>query len=817
MDNNIVNEKNEKLEFRDHSFLKEPFEDLSPIQAVIKCSQIGWSTLAILKTLWAAKNKGWNIIYTLPTGDGVSDFVSSKVNPIIAQNASISSLVRDKDSVQQKQIGNSFIFYRGTHSGKSQGDKMESGRGIMLTSDLNVHDESDRSDQTIIEQYESRLANSNYKGRWYFSNPTAPGIGAHRYWLLSDQKHWFVKCSTCSHWQFLSWPFNIDRERKVFCCVKCQTEITDDTRRNGQWVKKYNNREISGYWISQLINAKTSAKDILLAEATKDKQYFYNFILGLPYKGSDVVVDRETIVQNIVLTDNSRLNVAMGVDNGVEKHYVIGNEEGIFEIGVTKDWKVIEDKIKRYNAYAVIDLNPYPKAPKELAEKYRGRVWCSFYKRDKDQLGTVQFGDGDRRGMVYSDRNKIIQETIDQIVDGGINYNLPESALEQYIAHWDNLYQVIEEDSLGVPRAVWMTTENRPDHFCLVGNTQITTIQGLKRLDKIKVGDKVLTRKGFKKVYRAWLTQKNVKVITINFSDGSSLTGTGNHKILTKRGWLTLDTTVYGDIIESVNSYNFLCQKSLSIKESNLDVIPKQKQEQNKYILSQMEHLEQKVWDVYMKKYGRIKTEKYQKVGLSIIRTAIRLIMQSKIWNACLEGDINRSIWKKGLKQVVTEKKIENNLIKLENLPINGIIQKMVKNGIVTMLIKHLSWLFQKSSIALNVKRQEKQLAVPEESFVHGDVSIVGMHENGEKQDVYNLSIEDEHEYFANGVLVGNCHATVYWRLAMMKVGAKGGNVLMQDTAIHGKKSFYVENNTMPSESLPDFGKQNDPEAWKYV
>jgi len=202
-----------------------------------------------------------------------------------------------------------------------------------------------------------------------------------------------------------------------------------------------------------------------LAEATKDKQYFYNFVLGLPYKGSDVVVDRETIVKNIVLTENKRLNVAMGVDNGIVKHYVIGNEEGIFEMGETKDWKDIEDLIKKYNATTVIDLNPYPKMPKSLAQKYRAQVFCSFYKRDKDRLGTFEWGKKDKLGMVYSDRNKIIQEVIDVVVDGGVNYNMVESALEEYIAHWDNMYQVVEEDALGVPHAVWKTVENRPDHY----------------------------------------------------------------------------------------------------------------------------------------------------------------------------------------------------------------------------------------------------------------------------------------------------------------------------------------------------------------
>ncbi len=464
-DNRLRNERGEVLEFRDHPFLVEPYEDLSPIQATIKCAQIGWSTLTILKTIWCAVFRHWNVIYTLPTADSVIDFVGSKVNPIIKENQFLAALVADKDSVQQKQIGGSFIFYRGTHSGRAKGEKMESGRGIMLTSDLNVHDESDRSDQQIIEQYESRLGNSEYKGRWYFSNPTAPGIGAHKHWLASNQKHWFLRCGRCCEWQYLLFPESICRERRAYQCRKCKGILSDDDRRAGRWIKRFRDRDISGYWISQMMNPRTSAAEILHQEATKDTQYFFNFVLGLPYKGSDVVVDREAIVRNVVLTANDRQGVAMGVDNGIEKYYVIGNAKGIFETGMTKDWDEIERLFVKYQASMVIDLNPYPKHPKALAKKYPGRIHCSFYSRDKADMGVVRWGKGEKIGMVYSDRNKIIQETIDAIADGTVSFNLPESALEDYIAHWDSLFQTIETDHLGIPRAVWNTVAGKPDHL----------------------------------------------------------------------------------------------------------------------------------------------------------------------------------------------------------------------------------------------------------------------------------------------------------------------------------------------------------------
>jgi len=231
-DSGIRTEKAIPLNFKSHRFLKDIYDDWTPILTVRKASQIGFSTMMILKTLWAAKNKGYNIIYTLPTFGDVHQFVPSKVNPIIKINPELTEWTKDKDSTLQKQVGQGFIYYRGTFSQKTEREKMESGVGIMLTSDLNVHDESDRSDQTILEQYESRLEASQFKGKWYFSNPTVPKTLTQKLWDKSDQKHWFVECSHCGEWQYLDFWKNVKNGK--FVCEKCHREISDEARINAK-------------------------------------------------------------------------------------------------------------------------------------------------------------------------------------------------------------------------------------------------------------------------------------------------------------------------------------------------------------------------------------------------------------------------------------------------------------------------------------------------------------------------------------------------------------------------------------------------------
>jgi len=455
-DTHILTEKGLPFEFTDHKFLKEPFDDWTPIQTARKASQVGFSTMEILKSLYAAKYKKWNIIYSLPTFNDVGQFVPSKVNPIISTNAQLSEWTRDKDSVNQKKVGERFIYYRGASSGKQSKDEMESGTGIMLTADLLVMDESDRSTQAILEQYESRLAASDYKGRWYFSNPTHPNTLTQKVWDKSDQKHWFIKCPHCKEEQYLDWFENIDKEIGEYVCKKCHGIIDDDTRRNGRWVKKYSHREgISGYWISHLICPWISAKTLIEAEATKSKQYFYNFHLGLPYRGTDVVVDKELILRNVVNGENLEINNVIGVDTGLTMSYVLGNKQGVFKVGQTTSWDEIEALMRKYEATAVFDALGDLTKPRQLRDKYRGRVWLCYFKRDKDRPESIKWDSPEM--AVYADRSKIIQRVIDEFVDGKIKFFIEPDRLGTYVKHWETLSQVEETDSIGITRKVWET------------------------------------------------------------------------------------------------------------------------------------------------------------------------------------------------------------------------------------------------------------------------------------------------------------------------------------------------------------------------
>lgn len=471
----IVNEKGKPLEFVQRSFLLDIFRDESPRLVCRKCSQIGFSTTAILKTIRMAQAKGLNCIYTLPTDDDVKIFVDSKVNKIIEKNPVIREHLTS-DSVHKKQFGDGFIFYQGT-KGQS--------KGIITSSDLNVHDELDRSDMNVIETYQSRLDASEYKGQWWFSNPSRPNIGVDALWQMSDQKHWHIICPHCNYWQYLDWFENVCFDRQIFICSKCKQELSNEVRMRGQWVPKYPSRDISGYWISQLMAPWKSAAELIRIQQTSSTEFFFNFQLGLPTIGDGLQADKAIILQNctdIETVPAPKLKL-MGVDQGKHLHCVIGNEYGITKAKTLTNWEDLETLFKYEGInLCVIDNLPDTKKATEFANKFPGRVYRCVYDYNDKRKEMFEFDT--KLWVVYVHRTRAIDATIESYVRGDtkvfinpldpslIGEGKPGVISNCLCDHWSTLYvvgadgqdrNIVKKDRMGNVIRTWESTG--PDHY----------------------------------------------------------------------------------------------------------------------------------------------------------------------------------------------------------------------------------------------------------------------------------------------------------------------------------------------------------------
>jgi len=344
------------------------------------------------------------------------------------------------------------------------GNSYEEQEAISISAHILINDEFDRSNQNVLKIYRSRLDDAKREmpdlgWEWQFSNPSIPGAGVDVLWQKSDQKHWFVKCPHCNYDWYLTFPENIDFDHQCRICAKCHNILDRESLRAGRWVNKVKS-DISGYWISQLFVPWIPASDII-DDSQGDQDVFHNFTLGLPYVSKDISVTREAIIKCISPGYNPRTDVAIGVDNGVIKHYVIGNRYGIFEVGKTDDWDFIENMRNRYAATMVIDSMPYPNTPGKLARKYPGKVFVHYYQPDKKNIGVIRW----EQYEVKSDRTKIIDSVVAEINSMDLTFNMTEHALEEYIAHWKSVYRVILDTPQGIKRPSWETIEGKDDHF----------------------------------------------------------------------------------------------------------------------------------------------------------------------------------------------------------------------------------------------------------------------------------------------------------------------------------------------------------------
>lgn len=473
--NQIKTETGKPLDFHAHRYLFDIYRDNSPYLCCIKAGQIGFSTMAILKTIWLSRNQRIDIGYILPTVEMVQKFVGSKVNRMAQQNPIIDSWFKEKDSISQKQIDENYIFYLGAQTDRS---------AIMLSLDMLVADEYDKAPQEILETYESRLQHSSYGYKWVFSNPTIPDFGVDRFWQMSDKKMWHVK-HRCGAIYVLD-ESCIDYERELYKCPSCKEEIEDECRRKGEWVATAEGKW-SGYWIPLWIAPHMSAPKIAEYKRTKSKEYFYNFVAGLPYINTTNMLSQQLLEANLVQRVNSQDGrIIIGVDTGHNIHYTLANKEGIFYHGYCKS--VAEDSTPGYDPYDELDklLQKYPRSImvadqggdligiRKLQAKYIGRVYLCWFTKETKNHELFRWVDKEGDTPVFKvlvDRNRAIQLVVDEIKEQRFPiFENEKGEWQPYFDHWLNIYRVQEiQGEEGDPQYNWRWVWKRKgaDHWAL--------------------------------------------------------------------------------------------------------------------------------------------------------------------------------------------------------------------------------------------------------------------------------------------------------------------------------------------------------------
>lgn len=452
---NIVNEKGEIFDFRDRPFLLDILTDFNPNIAVTACAQVGKSVSFSIKILFAVKYLHFNCLYTMPSDSDVNEFVSSKFNKIVQANIHEFAGM-ETNNIERKELNNRFIFFKGTISKTA---------AISTTADLLVHDEVSRSDQGAIETYKSRTKASQYKGRWLFSNPGGERDELDIAFGKSNQKEWIVTCPLCRDEHEMVWPDSIDMEKKCFVCRECKLPISDNVRRGGKWVAQNPGSKNSGYHISHLMCAWITAEDII-NDSQGDPAYFNNFILGKSYSPGDLSVTKSTILDiwtPKILDEGPRF---IGIDVGNIKHYVIRTAKGVIKIGKFTNWMDLDDILKMWKPTSgVIDAMPDNTMAKHYVATYPFMKMSFFQENTNNPQLIVWFGEGDRQGIVYSHRDRILDRMLTDMIEAKYLIGVqPDKNFTEYIKHYETLRRAKVINNKGIERYCWDSTTG-VDHY----------------------------------------------------------------------------------------------------------------------------------------------------------------------------------------------------------------------------------------------------------------------------------------------------------------------------------------------------------------
>ena len=288
-------------------------------------------------------------------------------------------------------------------------------------------------------------------------------------------------------------------------------------------------------------------------------------------------------------------------------------------------------------------------------------------------------------------------------------------------------------------------------NHCFIGSTPIETINGTIPISDIEEGDYVITPQGAREVLLKWNNgEKQVATYSMQFGIFSlSLSCTNDHKIKTeKEGWKEISKLRKGDKV--------YLHKSLM----------------EKHITSTMENaITRKVVKGCTELFGNTITEKFQKATTFITLMEILATTTSKTLISLMSLYTFAMRVRKGIKRTLNG--LRSFILEELKLLKHGISQKRGENGIESTVKKST----QKESIEhLNVKSAERNTKQDTLESANTAMLIARLRhldvEEKPNQEVFDLTVDSEHCYYANGVLVHNCMDSLRY-YALMEFGKR--------------------------------------------
>jgi len=286
---------------------------------------------------------------------------------------------------------------------------------------------------------------------------------------------------------------------------------------------------------------------------------------------------------------------------------------------------------------------------------------------------------------------------------------------------------------------------------CFPADTIITTLSGDKPIVEVTTDDYVATRNGFRRVMKAWC--KGTKRVITRYG----ITATPEHRIFTtNRGWVSLDSLSDDDTIVVLQTIEETsCERPLNLTEENITAI----QTRPKTTIGDTTHPTQtgkKAQGRSIEIFGSSITEKSQKDTISTMQTETGTTTTYPISYA-YPVPLTKSSMQQSEVLGLAQKSILPNSTQSESLQKRGMLAKKVEHGIESMQGSRLEKTSLRS-VVLSVEKLSDRKSLHKSSAGKESAQMLDKQESQERSvPVYDLTVFEDHEFFANGVLVHNC------------------------------------------------------------
>lgn len=340
------------------------------------------------------------------------------------------------------------------------------------------------------------------------------------------------------------------------------------------------------------------------------------------------------------------------------------------------------------------------------------------------------------------------------------------------------------------------------DDQCLTAGTMVQTPEGAKPIEQMHAGELAMTRNGPRQVTWAGQTGQSTTLVTITMEDGESITGTPNHPIfLHGSGFVTMDTIGRGDILVA-------CQQKPSFTTASRTGGTPIRRIGNTASTFRSTGRQKSRRSTSTDKNGRTHTVRFRQGRSFTTGMGTRSTIHSKTWSASPSGSTGRSTHSE---EITQPPRPVSTWRPLGHSRPNGTSRQKVECGTgrtpssflvasrqsPRRVVRADSRLRPKTlgeNIARKGARREKQppchgtgtpsrftanIAAKNSWVPSGPpgfalIRVLEKTQYSASVPVYNLTVDGEHEYFANGILVHNCDASsgAFLKLALTRTPA---------------------------------------------